>query len=355
MIEFTTGNLLEAKTEALVNTVNTVGVMGKGIALMFKDRFPENYQAYEAACEDQRVEVGRMFVTAGPALTGPKWIVNFPTKKHWRNPSKLEWIRDGLRDLRNIIEDLKIKSIALPPLGSGNGGLEWKIVKLEIEEALSDLDDVDIVVYEPTATYQNVAKRTGVQKLTPARAMIAELMRRYAALGFECSKLEVQKLAYFLSVSLFKFGLPDVLGLKFEAHRYGPYSDSLRHMLEQLDGSYIHCNKRISDAGAFEPMWFDHTKTELLDVYLHSSSGAKQFLPALDYTTNLIQGFESPVGMELLSTVHWLLVHGTHSNQASIREALSNWQGGNEAAERKNRIFTDKMLTIATQRISEFQ
>jgi O-acetyl-ADP-ribose deacetylase (regulator of RNase III) len=113
----TQGNLLEAGTEALVNTVNTVGVMGKGIALMFKEKYPENFDSYEAACTAGVVEVGRMFVTPGMELGGPRWIVNFPTKKHWRSPSKLEWIEAGLKDLKGVIKELKIRSIAIPPLG----------------------------------------------------------------------------------------------------------------------------------------------------------------------------------------------------------------------------------------------
>src|SRR5271156_2583847 len=112
MISYTKGNLLDAQTEAVVNTVNEVGVMGKGIALMFREAFPANTAAYETACKSGEVHVGRMFVTENRALNGPRWIINFPTKKHWRNPSKLEWIRDGLEDLRRVIAQKNIKSIA---------------------------------------------------------------------------------------------------------------------------------------------------------------------------------------------------------------------------------------------------
>ncbi|GLR91430.1 type II toxin-antitoxin system antitoxin DNA ADP-ribosyl glycohydrolase DarG [Bradyrhizobium iriomotense] len=165
MIIFTEGNLLKANTEALVNTVNTVGVMGKGIALMFKDAFPENFRAYSAACKKQEIKVGQIFATERKDLMGgPKWIINFPTKQHWRNPSKIEWIKDGLQDLVRFIGEHKIKSIALPPLGSGNGGLDWKSVRPLIESAMGNLD-VQVIVYEPTARYPNVAKPQGVEKL----------------------------------------------------------------------------------------------------------------------------------------------------------------------------------------------
>jgi O-acetyl-ADP-ribose deacetylase (regulator of RNase III) len=178
MMRFTQGNLLDARVDALVNTVNTVGVMGKGIALMFKERFPENYAAYEAACKAGEVQVGRMFVQGGAELDGPRWIINFPTKKHWRQPTRIEWVEAGLSALKEVIREKRIRSIALPPLGCGNGGLDWNEVRPRIESALGDLEGVDIVVFEPTAKYQNVAKKNGVEKLTPARALIAELIRR---------------------------------------------------------------------------------------------------------------------------------------------------------------------------------
>ncbi|MGH9335854.1 MAG: macro domain-containing protein, partial [Vicinamibacteria bacterium] len=137
MIRFRTGNLLEAEAEALVNTVNTVGVMGKGVALMFKEACPENYREYRAACEKGEVRTGRMFVHPRSAVVGPKWIINFPTKGHWRGSSRIEWIREGLVDLRRVVKELGIRSLALPPLGAGQGGLDWTEVRQEIELALS--------------------------------------------------------------------------------------------------------------------------------------------------------------------------------------------------------------------------
>ena len=150
-MKFITGNLLDAKAEALVNTVNTVGVMGKGIALMFKEAFPENFSSYEDACKRKEIFVGRMFVIERQNLIGPKWIINFPTKRHWRHPSKIEWITAGLDDLKRVIVENGIRSVALPPLGCGNGGLDWQDVRPKIEEALGSLDGVVVAVYEPTS------------------------------------------------------------------------------------------------------------------------------------------------------------------------------------------------------------
>ena len=149
MIRYTTGNLLDAPVEALVNTVNTVGVMGKGIALMFKERFPKNMAAYSQACKASQVATGRMFVTETGELMGARWIINFPTKQHWRDKSKIEWIEEGLKDLRKVIINYEIKSIAIPALGAGLGGLDWEEVKSAIEDALIDLEGVNILVYEP--------------------------------------------------------------------------------------------------------------------------------------------------------------------------------------------------------------
>jgi O-acetyl-ADP-ribose deacetylase (regulator of RNase III) len=349
MITFTQGNLLEARAEALVNTVNTAGVMGKGIALMFKERFAENFRLYAAACKAKEVRTGKMFVTEVHELGGPRWIVNFPTKQHWRGNSRIEWITEGLQDLRSFLIENKVKSIAIPPLGAGNGGLDWAQVRPRIEEALSGLD-TEILVFEPTQKYQNVAKRTGVEKLTPPRALIAELVRRYWVLGMECSLLEIQKLAWFLERSIERAGLTP-LNLRFVPHRYGPYADHLRHLLEQLDGSYLHCDKRLGDAGPLDVIWFDDGRKAFVQTYLQSQ--AKEYAPALEATAALVDGFESPFGMELLATVDWLLAkEGVAPTVSAVREGLRHWHGGSGAAERKDRLFDDRALGIALERLS---
>lgn len=351
MIRYTQGNLLDAEVEAVVNTVNTVGVMGKGIALMFKEAFPDNFRLYEAACKAKEVRIGRMFVTERRELIGPKWIINFPTKQHWRQPSKLEWVVEGLKDLRAFIHDKGIRSVAIPPLGSGNGGLEWPRVRAAIESALGDMDDVNIVVYEPTSKYQNVAKRSGVQKLTPARALVAELVRRYWILGMECSLLEIQKLAWFLERNIERLCAQNPLDLRFNADKYGPYATRLVHLLNALDGSYLHCDKRLADAGPLDVVWFDENRKDYLQAYLKGQE-AKPYMEALTATTKLIDGFESPLGMELLATVDWLLTREHYpATVAGIKEGLLNWRGGTQAATRKMKLFDDRMIKLALERL----
>ena len=352
MIQFLQGNLLDAPVEAVVNTVNTVGVMGKGIALMFKESFPGNFRAYEAACKRKEVQIGQMFVTENPAFQEPRWIINFPTKQHWRQPSKLEWVIEGLKDLRRVVEENRIRSIALPPLGCGNGGLDWNDVRLEIERALGQLPGVDILVFEPTPKYQNVAKRTGVMKLTPARALVSEMVRRYWVLGIDCTYLEVQKVGWFLERTIRELGAEDPLDLRFVADKHGPYSDRLRHLLNELDGSYLHCDKRLSDAGPSDTIWFDEERRPFLDLYLKQEE-ARFLSPILDRTAERIDGFESPLGMELLATVDWLIEReGYTQTVSSIREGLTHWPAGPSAAERKLRLFNDRLITLALERLA---
>jgi O-acetyl-ADP-ribose deacetylase (regulator of RNase III) len=352
MLNFTTGNLLEARAQALVNTVNTVGVMGKGIALMFKERFDDNYRKYVNACKDGQVQTGKMFITELSELDGPRWIVNFPTKQHWRSPSQLKWVVDGLQDLRKFLIENNVKSIAIPPLGAGNGGLSWELVKPEIELALGDVPNIEITVFEPTKQYLNVSKRAGVERLTPARALIAELVRRYCVLGMECSILEIQKLAWFLERSIERLTPNNnPLYLNFEANKFGPYAPNLSHLLNSLDGSYLHSDKRIADADPFDVIWFDDQRKELVQAYLQSEG--KAFVPALEETAALINGFESPFGMELLATVDWLL---TKENVAptvvALREGLQSWPIS-RAAPRKMRLFDDKAIGIALERLTK--
>jgi len=352
MIRFITGNLLDSGAEAVVNTVNTVGVMGKGIALMFKEAFPANFREYEAASRRGVVRTGSMFVTERPAMMGaPRWIINFPTKQHWRGKTRLEWIESGLQDLHSVILEKKIHSIAIPPLGCGNGGLEWRVVRPVIERALADLADVDVMVYEPTREYQNVAKRSGVEKLTPARALIAELVRRYWILGIECSLLEIQKLAWFLEREIEMLELPNPLDLQFSANRYGPYANRLDHLLDGLDGSYLRSQVRIPDAKPTDVIAFNDPKKDVVAAYIKSQ--ASGYIPALEGVSKRIDGFESPLGMELLATVDWLLVReGRTANVADIKTGLQAWPGGPGAGDRKLRLFDDRMLKLAIERLA---
>jgi O-acetyl-ADP-ribose deacetylase (regulator of RNase III) len=351
MIRYEQGNLLEAGTEALVNTVNTVGVSGKGIALMFKESYPLNFREYEAACKAGRLAPGGLLVTERQDMLGPRFMINFATKKHWRQPSRLEWIRKGLLALKQEIGARSIRSIAIPPLGAGNGGLDWSVVKPLIGGALAGLD-CEIVVYEPTHAYQNVEKRHGVEKLTPARALLVEMIRRYEVLGFDCSMLEAQKLAWFLHSAVRLLQLrPDPIGDEFEANRYGPYSDGVRHLLDSLDGSYLTCERRVADARPFDPIRFRSDRQHKITAYL-TSPEASQYRSALDYATEVIDGFQSPHGLELLATVDWLnRKSGAPLEADSMVAAIASWPGPEGAAERKIKTFTRHHVEVAVNHL----
>ncbi len=149
MIHFTQGNLLKSNARALVNTVNTVGVMGKGIALQFKNTFPLNYKLYQDACKNGKLITGQLLVVnENDLLRGEKTIVNFPTKQHWKHPSTYEYIESGLITLREFLIQHPVESLAMPALGCGNGGLDWGVVKPMIVDYLSAID-MEISVYEP--------------------------------------------------------------------------------------------------------------------------------------------------------------------------------------------------------------
>jgi len=352
LINYTRGNLLDSSAEALVNTVNEVGVMGKGIALQFKEAFPENTTAYVAAAKQGKIQIGHVFVVESDQLAGPRWIINFPTKRHWRKGSRIEWVQEGLRDLVQVIRELGIRSVALPPLGCGNGGLEWRRIRREIESALAELQDVNVTVYMPTTAYFGQKRRNSAWNLTPARALIVELVRRYSILEIGCTILEVQKLAWFLTRVIRTVGLSDPLRLTFKASKYGPYADQLRHLLDGLDGSYLHCEKRLSDASPFDAIWFDEDRRAELETYLGSRE-LTQYGPALEMTAVTIDGFESPFGMELLSTVDWLITDlGIQRSVPSIHNAMRNWPGGEAASRRKGTLFDDRLISLALEQLA---
>ena len=149
MIEFVKGNIFSSNVEALVNPINCVGVMGKGLALQFKNKYYNMFIEYQLLCKNDKIKVGKMYVYDTGLLDNPKYIINFPTKTHWRNPSEYKYIRDGMDDLVKVIKNKNIKSIAIPKLGCGLGDLDWNIVRATICGKLRPLlNDVEIKIYD---------------------------------------------------------------------------------------------------------------------------------------------------------------------------------------------------------------
>ena len=338
MITTERGNVLEAKAEALVNTVNCVGFMGKGIALQFKKAYPENFDAYQRACRAHEVQPGHMFIFDRGSMLDVKYIINFPTKRHWKGGSRYEDIEAGLAALVEDVRRLGIRSIAIPPLGCGLGGLDWARVRPMIERAFEALPEVEVHLYEPAGApaAEDMPVRTKRPHLTVARALFIRLMRQYAALDYRLTLLEIQKLAYFLQEE----GQP--LRLNYQAGLYGPYAPNLNKVLEALEGHYTR----------------GYGDTQKPDVELALLDGAADEAEAflqdhtleherLDRVSRLIEGFETPYGMELLSSVHWLAARATPA-ASSLDDAISGMAAWND---RKRRMFKPEHIRVAWDRL----
>ncbi len=301
MIEFKTGNILTEDAEALVNTVNCVGFMGRGIALQFKKAFPDNFKSYSAACKREEVRPGQMFVFQTGQLTNPHHIINFPTKRHWKGKSRMEDIDSGLMALAEEIRSRNIQSIAIPPLGSGLGGLDWFEVRPRIEKMLQQFNNLRAIVYEPDDSLADtkVNRSTDVPAMTAGKAVLISLIDRYirGLLDPFITLLEVHKLMYFMQIA----GEP--LQLHYKKAIYGPYAENLRHVLNAIEG---HLVSGYADGG--------DDPDKQLNLVPGALEDANEFLQDQEQTrerfervSELVEGFESSFGLELLSTVHWVI------------------------------------------------
>ncbi len=335
MIEYKIGDILTEEVEALVNTVNCVGVMGRGIALQFKNAFPGNYKTYERACKRGEVKPGQMYVYETENITYPRYIINFPTKRHWRGKSRIEDIESGLEALVDEIQNRNIQSIAIPPLGSGLGGLKWQEVRMRIEQSLSRLSHVQIVVFEPRRAPDvgKMAHIKKVPKMTPGRAALVGLMYRYLSglLDPFVTLLELHKLMYFLQEA------GETLKLDYKEGPYGPYAEQLRHVLNGIEGHLI---SGYADGG-------DSPKKQL-NLVPGAVEDAKKFLQdhpetgkRFDRVSDLVEGFETPFGLELLATIHWVIQKKTAKSVDDIIDQTYSWN------ERKKQ-FSPRQITIAT-------
>ncbi|HLB42552.1 MAG TPA: macro domain-containing protein [Gammaproteobacteria bacterium] len=337
MIEYKHGDILREDAEALINTVNCMGIMGRGIALQFKNAFPENFKAYAKACKQNEVQPGKMFVFETGQLTNPRYIINFPTKRHWRGKSRIEDIETGLQALVDTIRKYNIRSIAIPPLGSGLGGLDWLVVKSRIEAMLQSLSDVRIIIYEPNGTPERVNYTRDVPAMTPGRAALVELVNRYLNGLLEpfVTLLEVHKLMYFMQEA----GEP--LKLKYRKALYGPYAENLRHVLNAIEGHFV-CG--YADGG--------DKPDKQLQLVPGAIDDAARFLEQhpdtrerFNRVAELVEGFESPFGLELLSTVHWVM---TQDNVQSIEDVTRFTYGWND----RKRQFTERQINLAVEVLS---
>lgn len=314
MIDIVSGNLLSAPVEALVNTVNTEGVMGKGIALQFKRAFPAMYADYEASAHVGRVKIGSMHVhDLGALVGGPRWIINFPTKRHWRAKSRLVDIQSGLQDLIATVRRLGVRSIALPPLGCGNGGLLWDDVRPLIERAFEQIPHVDVRLYAPEGAplAKEMITRTAAPRMTMGAAALIGLMDRYtsALLDPLVSLLEIHKLMYFFQAS----GQP--LRLNYEKGKFGPYATNLGHLLNRLEGHWISGYGDGADTPSKPLEVINDGKPEAISFFLEDLVATAR----MDSVTALIEGYENPYGLELLSSVHWVAQRDAEARASADR------------------------------------
>lgn len=343
MIRYAKGDLLHAETEALVNTVNTVGVMGKGIALQFREAYAKNYAAYRAACKAGTLKTGAVLAVQDESVSGQKWIINFPTKAHWKADSQYDFITSGLKALRHKLIELNINSVALPPLGCGNGGLDWTRVRPMIETELGDLD-LDVVVFEPNEAIKAALQKENSPKevkLTAARAMLLSTLFAYENQGEQSSLFVANKLAYFLQ----RMGEP--LRLTFEPHLYGPYSVQVGHVLYGLNGVYLHGMEQ-NQVGPFESLHLNYEKQDEVNAYVDRELSAAQ-RDRVAGLLRLIDGFESAFSLELLATVDFLMNQRTEGlSKEDVREKIENWSS------RKTKLFRTEYIELAQQQLNNY-
>lgn len=326
MIQYITGNILDSSAQALVNTVNTMGVMGKGIALQFKKAYPNNYKAYQKACKNNQLHVGKMFVTLDSNITsGERIIINFPTKTSWKKPSEYKYIEDGLENLVELINYKKIESIAIPPLGAGNGGLNWEKVKKIIEQKLENLN-VAIYVYEPTLQIQEHLIKERV-KLTDARALLLYVLYDLVRNSEYVSEFSSEKVCYFLQ----KFGAKKYFKLEFEPNFYGPYSGKVRFVLNAINGSYL---MGYSDMNKkpFEPLTLISDAYETVKNHIESN---RELLEITNKTIVFLRGFYSDFALELLSSLDYISTKENTLDRQIILKGLEKW------SDRKRTLFSN--------------
>ena len=340
VIKYKAGDILAEDAEALVNTVNCVGVMGRGIALQFKKAFPENYKAYAAACKREEVKPGRMFVYETGQLTNPRYIINFPTKRHWKGKSRLADINAGLESLVTEIELRQIQSIAIPPLGSGLGGLDWTEVKNSIEAELDSLGNVQVVVFKPEGSpgAGEMVRNKEVPEMTPARAVLIVLMRHYLAglLDPFVTLLEIHKLMYFMEEA------GEALQLGYQKASYGPYSEKLRHVLNPIEGHLINGYSDGGDSPS-KPIHLVPGALEDAESFLEERAETRS---RLGKVARLVEGFESSFGLELLASVHWIMKHEQASSFSEVRRLMHTW-------DRKKEKFSDRQIQLAMDVLQE--
>lgn len=318
--------MFESQAMALVNTVNLVGVMGKGVALQFKQNYPVNFRLYKKACEEKKIAIGKLLVVEESSLFGSKIIINFPTKTDWRKPSEYSYVDLGLEDLVKVISQYGITSIAIPPLGAGNGGLNWDKVKIMIESHLKDLP-IDVYVYEPNAFVEDKMMNQKAH-LTDGRALLLYMLFELVRQGEDVSEFSCEKMCYFLQ----RNGAEDIFKLQYTPQYYGPYSGKVRYVLKWLNGSYImgYCdmNKKPFEVMSLVPATYAE-----IESYVQCDERLRSIA---DKTKSFLDGYYSNFALELLSSVDYLIHYQNLTTFDMVYDGLKKWNT------RKKQLFSSE-------------
>lgn len=293
MIKYVKGNLFSDDADALINTVNTEGVMGKGLAYQFKERFPKNFTIYRDACKKKSLSVGKVLLVRNTEGDKPKYIINFPTKAHWKSKSKIEYIEHGLDDLINVVKKEGITSVAIPALGSGLGGLPWSQVEKIIIDKLNDIDNVEWRVYAPNDAPPSSKK----SDLTIGRASLIVALEQYLKIAKkkQLSELEAHCLLFILSQAGLKLNK-----IVFDQFQQVPFSQILHDSLKKMDGNFIYIsgiNKPIDKT----IITLDSAVTKKAEEMLTASPNKL----TISKVINMICGYTSNNGMTIMATTLW--------------------------------------------------
>ena len=325
------GDIFDSRAQTLTNTINTVGVMGKGIALGFRQRFPDMYDDYVRRCRKGEVRLGEPYLFQG--LLDP-WILNFPTKEHWRSPSRLDAIHSGLEYLANHYRQWGIESLAVPSLGCGEGGLEWRIVGPTLLSGLEELD-IPVTLYAPFGTppeqlesdflrlNRDVPTQSRVTAAEVALAVIVEgiTSRRH---HYPIGRTSFEKICYFAT----RAGIPT--GLEFERRPYGPFSPGSKRLKARLiNNGIIH----ESQQGRMFVMAPGPTLTDATRVF---RSEIEAWEPLVDKVVDLFLRLPGTRAAELVATVDYvadLLAHKHHhrggtTTEEEVVEYVRRWKKG---------------------------
>lgn len=327
MFKFVTGDLLKSDAYAIVNTVNCEGYMGKGIAYQFKLRFPEMNLEYERKCKSRDLYPGKLHCYN----TGNKLIINFPTKDKWREKSKMEYIVSGLDELVKIIKEYNITSIAIPPLGSGNGGLIWSDVKREIIKRLKDISDkTDIYVYEPSQNYKPTI--TIEPKLSLSALILMQIKFKLKKERFD--KIGLQKTAYFMNI------LSNTEFFHFEKAQYGPFAHSIEVIIKNINEFQQYYGVKTTNEA------YDILKSKIVSKSVQDKLDL--YIPFIEKAASFTNHFETTTEVEGAGTALFIIQKGKMTELNEIIRQFKNWSEDKEAR------FSEENIKNAVSSLEEY-